>query len=135
MRSLIPRHWLHGDEHELGVVGEGYLQGLMPTEMSDPVVTAATERRVVMLGGLSDLEGRAGRANAIVFEVPWTSVYGYWRGLMPLPPDRWREGPEGQVVVLVLDPEVAEGHDVVIRSNLGAWVEACRTIGIPEILD
>ncbi len=117
------------------MVGEGYLQGLMPTDMSDAVVTVATERRVVMLGGLSDLEGRRGRANAIVFEVPWASVFGYWQGLMPLPADRWREGPEAQVVVLVLDPEVADGHDVVIRSNLAPWVEACRTIGIPEILD
>lgn len=135
MRSLIPRQWLEVDERELGVVGEGYLQGLMPTEMSEPVVTAATERRVVMLGGLGDLEGRSGRANAIVFQVPWASVYGYWQGLMPLPADRWREGPEAQVVVLVLDPEAADGHDVVLRSNLGAWVEACGTVGVPEILD
>lgn len=135
MKSLIPRKWLDGDERELGVVGEGYLQGMVPTEMSDSVPTTATERRVVMLGGLDDHEGRAGRANAIVFQVPWASVHGYWQGVMPLPPERWRDGPEGRVVVLVLNPEAAGGQDVVLRSNLVSWVEACRTVGIPEILD
>ncbi len=135
VRSLIPRRWLDGDERELGVVGEGYLLGLTPTEMSDSAPTTATGRRVVMLGGLADPEGRRGRADAIVFQVPWTSVVGYWQGEMPLPPERWREGPEGPVVVLVLDPEAADGHDVAIRSHLGSWVEACRALGIPEILD
>ncbi len=135
MKSLIPRKWLDGDERELGVVGEGYLQGMVPTEMSDSVPTTATERRVVMLGGLDDHEGREGRANAIVFQVPWASVHGYWQGVMPLPPERWRDGPEGRVVVLVLNPEAAGGQDVVLRSNLVSWVEACRTVGIPEILD
>lgn len=135
MRSLIPRKWLDGDERELGVVGEGYLQGLVPSEMSEPAPTVATERRVVMLGGLGDLEGRSGQASAIVFQVPWGSVNGYWQGLMPLPPERWRDGPEAPVVVLVLDPEAAGGQDVVIRSNLGSWVDACQAAGIPEILD
>lgn len=135
MKSLIPRKWLDADERELDVAGEGYLQGLVPTEMSDSVPTTATERRVVMLGGLADHEGRNARANAIVFQVPWASVHGYWQGVMPLPPERWRDGPEGQVIVLVLNPEAAGGQDVVLRSNLDSWVAACRAIGIPEILD
>ena len=135
MKSLIPRKWLDADERDLGVVGEGYLQGMVPTEMSDAVPTAATERRVVMLGGLAEPEGRGGRANAIVFQVPWASVHGYWQGVMPLPPERWRDGPEAPVIVLVLNPEAAGGQDVVLRTNLDSWVEACRTIGIPEILD
>lgn len=134
MRGLIPQQWLEGDEHELGVVGEAYLQGLFPSEMSEAVATTATERRVVMLGGLADLEGH-GEADVIVFQVPWASVYGYWQGVMPLPPERWRDGPEGPVVVLVLDPDIADGQDVVIRSHLDAWVEACAAMGVPEILD
>jgi hypothetical protein len=132
---LIPRTSLEHDERELDLVGEGYLQGLVPSEMSESAPTTATERRVVMVGGLTDLQGRSGPARVIVFEVPWASVYGYWQGLMPLPPERWRDGPEGEVVVLVLDPEVADGQDVVLRSNLASWVEACREIGIPEIVD
>lgn len=135
MKSLIPRTSLEHDESELDLVGEGYLQGLVPSEMSESAPTTATERRVVMVGGLTDLQGRSGPARVIVFEVPWASVYGYWQGLMPLPPERWRDGPEGEVVVLVLDPEVADGQDVVLRSNLASWVEACREIGIPEIVD
>ncbi len=135
VRSLIPRTSLEHDERELDLVGEGYLQGLVPSEMSESTTTTATERRVVMLAGPADPEGRGGAAQAIVFEVPWASVHGYWQGMMPLPPERWRDGPEGEVVVLVLDPEVAEGQDVVLRSNLASWVEACREIGIPEIVD
>ncbi|MDP9453699.1 MAG: hypothetical protein M3P97_10015 [Actinomycetota bacterium] len=135
MRSLIPPEWLERDERALDLVGEGYLQGLVPSEMSESSPTTATQRRVVMLAGLADAQGAGGRASAITFQVAWASVHGYWRGVMPLPPERWREGPEGEVVVLVLDPEVAEGQDVVLRSNLASWVDACREIGIPEILD
>ncbi len=97
--------------------------------------TTATERRVVMLGGPGEPPARAGRARNIFFQVPWASVYGYWQGMMPLPPERWRDGPETAVVVLVLDPQAAGGQDVVLRSNLASWVEACRTIGISEIID
>ncbi|CAN5709998.1 hypothetical protein BH24ACT2_BH24ACT2_09210 [soil metagenome] len=135
MKGIIPRRWLDGDERELGLVGEGYLQGLTPSEMSDSMPTTATERRVVMLGGPAEPPARAGRARKIFFQVPWASVYGYWQGMMPLPPERWRDGPEAAVVVLVLDPQAAGGQDVVLRSNLASWVEACRTIGISEIVD
>ncbi|CAN5856429.1 hypothetical protein BH23ACT1_BH23ACT1_00230 [soil metagenome] len=136
MKGIIPRRWLDGDERELGLVGEGYLQGLIPSEMSDSMPTTATERRVVMLGGPAEPPARAcGRARNIFFQVPWASVYGYWQGMMPLPPERWRDGPEAAVVVLVLDPQAAGGQDVVLRSNLASWVEACRTFGISEIVD
>jgi len=135
VKGIIPRRWLDGEERELGLVGEGYLQGLIPSEMSDSMPTTATERRVVMLGGPAEPLARAGRARNIFFQVPWASVYGYWQGMMPLPPERWRDGPEAAVVVLVLDPQAAGGQDVVLRSNLASWVEACRTIGISEIID
>lgn len=135
MKGIIPRKWLEGDEHELGLVGEGYLQGLVPSEMSEAMPTTATERRVVMVGEGSESPPRAGRARGIFFQVPWASVCGYWKGVMPLPPERWRDGPDAAVVVLVLDPEAAGGKDVVIRSNLAAWVDACRTVGIAEIVD
>lgn len=136
MKGIIPRKWLEGDERELGLVGEGYLQGLIPSEMSDSMPTTATERRVVMLGEPAEAAARASRPrNGIYFQVPWACVCGYWQGLMPLPPERWREGPEAAVVVLVLEPEAAGGKDVVLRSNLASWVDACRAIGIPEIVD
>lgn len=136
MKGIIPRKWLDGDERDLGLVGEGYLQGLVPSEMSEAMPTTATERRVVMLGGPGDAAARtAARAKAIFFQVPWACVHGYWQGTMPLPPERWRDGPEGAVLVLVLDPEAAGGQDVVLRSNLASWVDACQTIGISEIID
>ena len=135
MKGIIPRRWLEGDERDLGLVGEGYLQGLIPSEMSDSMPTTATERRVVMLDGPGEPTPRAARARNIFFQVPWASVHGYWQGMMPLPPERWRDGPEAAVVVLVLDPEAAGGQDVVLRSNVASWVDACRTIGISEIVD
>ena len=135
MKGIIPRKWLEGDEHELGFVGEGYLQGLVPSEMSETMPTTATERRVVMVGEPSEAPPRARGIPGIFFQVPWASVCGYWQGVMPLPPERWRDGPDATVVVLVLDPEAAGGKDVVIRTNLAAWVDACRRVGIAEIVD
>ncbi|HWH35513.1 MAG TPA: hypothetical protein VNT56_09385 [Acidimicrobiales bacterium] len=135
MKGIIPRKWLDGDERELDLVGEGYLQGLVPSEMSDAMPTTATERRVMMLGERDPRLDHGRRPDRIFFQVPWTSVHGYWQGSMPLPPERWRDGPEGDVVVLVLDPEAAGGQDVVLRSNLPAWIEACQRIGISEIFD
>ncbi len=136
MKGIIPRRWLDKDEHELGFVGEGYLQGQIPSEMSESMPTTATERRVVMLDDPVESPGRPGsRAQGVFFQVPWARVHGYWQGMMPLPPERWRDGPEAAVLVLVLDPEAAAGQDVVLRSNLASWVDACRTIGISEIID
>lgn len=135
MKGIIPRKWLEGDERELGLVGEGCLQGLIPSEMSESMPVTATERRVVMLGEPAEAAVRGGRPGGIYFQISWACVCGYWQGLMPLPPERWRDGPEAAVVVLVLEPEAAGGKDVVIRSNLDSWVEACRTIGIAEIVD
>lgn len=135
VKGIIPREWLDGDERELGTVSEGYLQGLVPSEMSEPRPTVATERRVVMLDEADTAPARAGGVKGISFQVPWARVHGYWQGKMALPPERWREGPEAAVVVLVLDPEVAGGQDVVIRSDLASWVDVCRTVGIAEIVD
>lgn len=132
---MIPRNLLDADERELDVVGEGYLQGLVPSEMSDARPTTATERRVMMLRDGGDPLPSSGRNDGIFFQVPWASVNGYWQGSMPLPPERWRDGPEGAVLVLVLDPEAAGGQDVVLRTNLSSWVETCQTIGISEIVD
>jgi len=135
VKGIIPRRWLDGDERELELVGEGYLQGLVPSEMSESMPTTATERRVVMLNGAVGLPVRGARRSGIFFEVPWARVHGYWQGVMPLPPERWRDGPEAAVLVLVLDPEAGGGQDVVLRSNLSSWVDVCRTIGIAEIVD
>lgn len=135
MKGIIPRKWLDGDERELGLVAEGYLQGLVPSEMSDAMPTTATDRRVLMLGERDPRLDHDRQPDGIFFQVPWASVHGYWQGSMPLPPERWRDGPEGDVVVLVLDPEAAGGQDVVLRSNLPAWVEACQRLGISEIVD
>lgn len=134
VKGIIPRKWLEADERELGLVAEGYLQGLVPSEMSESMPTTATERRVVMLARPGEAPS-PGRTTGIHFQVPWACVCGYWRGRMPLPPERWRDGPEAAVLVLVLDPEAGEGKDVVIRDHLASWEDACRTIGIPEIVD
>lgn len=132
---MIPGGWLDDGERELGVVGLAYLQGVDLAEVSESRRAAATERRVLILEGSAD--GHAGKPSTtgIFFEVPWTCVRGYWVGVMPFPPELWREGPEGEVLVLVLDPEACGGKDVVIRSDLEAWIGAVRTVGIPEIRD
>lgn len=131
MKSGIPPKWLEDGERELGVLGHAYLQGVDLAEVSESRPAAATERRVVVLDGGADGQ----RPSGIFFQVPWTCVVGYWVGTMPFPPELWREGPDGEVVVLVLDPEVTGGQDVVIRSDLDAWVGAIRSVGIPEIRD
>jgi hypothetical protein len=62
-------------------------------------------------------------------------VVGYWTGVLPLPPELWREGPRREVVVLMLDPEVAAGQDLVIRSNLDSWIAAIGDAGVPHVVD
>ncbi|HEV2068322.1 MAG TPA: hypothetical protein VGR26_00850 [Acidimicrobiales bacterium] len=132
---MIPRKWLDDGERELSVAGEAYLQGVPLAEVSVSHHTVATQRRIVMLDGVGGPRARGLRPSGIFFQVPWSCVHGYWTGVMPFPPELWREGPEGEVVVLVLDPEAAGGRDVVIHSNLPAWVAASRDVGIPEIRD
>ncbi|MDP9019682.1 MAG: hypothetical protein M3N25_02580 [Actinomycetota bacterium] len=132
---MIPRKFLGGGERELGVVGEAVLQGVVLAEVSPSKHAVATERRIVMLEDGSHEPAASAEAASIFFQVPWTSVYGYWTGVLPFPPELWREGPEGRVVVLVLDPGAAGGKDLVIRSNLESWVSASRNAGVPEIVD
>ncbi len=128
---MIPAELLHKGERELGVVGDGYLQGVALAESSASTPTAATERRVLML----DTAGAGSEVPTISFQVPWDSVVGYWTGVLPLPAELWREGPRSQVVVLMLDPEAAGGQDIVIRSNLDAWIDAIRQVGVPQVVD
>ena len=133
---MIPRKLLGGGERELGVVGDAFLQGVVLAEVSPSKRAVATERRIVMLDNARTQGPGASRtAPAIFFQVPWSSVYGYWTGVLPFPPELWREGPEGRVVVLVLDPGAAGGKDLVIRSNLESWVSASRAAGVAEIVD
>jgi hypothetical protein len=86
----------------------------------------------LMLDGASSV---ASAEASIFFQVPWSSVHGYWTGVLPFPPELWREGPEGEVVVLVLDPDAGGGRDLVIRSNLERWISASRDAGVREIVD
>lgn len=132
---MIPRKFLGGGERELGVVGEAFLQGVVLAEVSPSKRAVATERRILMLEGGSHGHSAPGRAASIFFQVQWSSVYGYWTGVLPFPPELWREGPEGRVVVLVLDPGAAGGKDLVIRSNLESWVSASRDVGVSQIVD
>ena len=129
---MIPSDWLHDGERDLGVVGDGYLQGIVLAESSASTRTAATERRILMFDAGGDATSGTAR---IVFQVPWASVVGYWTGVLPLPAELWREGPRGEVVVLMLDPEVAGGQDVVIRSNLDEWIAVIRQAGVPQVVD
>ena len=129
---MIPAEWLHEGERELGVVGDGYLQGIVLAESSASSCTAATQRRVLMFDPTLDA---GDPPRKITFQVPWASVVGYWTGELPLPAELWREGPRRQVVVLMLDPEVAGGQDLVIRSNVDAWVAAIREAGVPQVVD
>lgn len=135
MKGMIPRKLLSGGERELGVVGDAYLQGVVLAEVSPSKHAVATERRIVMLEGGGCGPGTSSGLASIFFQVPWRSVHGYWTGVLPFPPELWREGPEGEVVVLLLDPGSAGGKDLVIRSNRDSWVAASRDAGIPEIVD
>lgn len=128
---MIPANWLHDGERDLGLVGDGYLQGIVLGESTASVCTAATEQRVLMF---DRAEAASGEAEP-VFQVRWTSVVGYWTGVLPLPAELWREGPRREVVVLMLDPDAADGQDVVIRSNLESWISAIREAGVPQVVD
>jgi ABC-type uncharacterized transport system YnjBCD ATPase subunit len=128
VKSKLPRSWLEDGERDLGLDGEAFLQGMVAADASGSKHVVASERRVVMIDG-------AHEAGGILFQVPWTSVWGYWLGVLGFPPELWREGPEGDVAVLMLDPEASDGQDVVIRSNVASWVTAIRALGIPEIID
>jgi len=81
--------------------------------------------------------GRRGklRSKGLCFEVPWRMVKGYWTGIMPFPPDLWRVGPEGEVIVFSLDPLVAEGQDLVVLLTTPDWVAASQRMGIPPVRD
>ncbi|MDP9389191.1 MAG: hypothetical protein M3Q48_15055 [Actinomycetota bacterium] len=128
--------WLAAGERELeGACGKGFLQGILLSEVSAPRYTTATERRIVMFEDV--VRGRRGRVRGkgITFEVPWSKVHSYWTGVMPFPPDMWREGPEGEVIVLTLDPAVADGRDIVVWPGSEAWVAASRAMGVPELKD
>ena len=128
--------WLAPGEHELeGAHGDGYLQGVLLSEVSLPSFTTATERRIVMLDEVRRGWPRKRRAKVVRFEVPWSMVKGYWRGVLPLPPELWREGPEAEVIVFSLDPAAASGQDLVVLVKSGAWVEASNAMGVPEVRD
>lgn len=131
----MSEEWLEHGERHLGVVGDGYLQGVLLSQVSASRVAVATERRIVMLEG-AELAGDGWvRSGRVCLGVPWAMVHGMWRGVMPFPPELWRQGPEGDVVVFALDPTAAAGRDLVICSNTDAWATAARSIGIAEIHD
>lgn len=128
--------WLAPGEHELeGLCGDGYLQGILLSEVSQPRFTMATDRRLVMLE--ESTRGRRGklRTKGVCFEVPWTMVKGYWTGVMPFPPDLWRVGHEGEVIVFSLDPAVADGQDLVVVLTTPEWVTTSQRMGIPPVRD
>jgi hypothetical protein len=128
--------WLAAGERELeGACGEGFLQGILLSEVSAPRYTKATERRIVMFDEVTrDRKGRV-RVKGISLEVPWAKVCAYWTGVMPFPPDMWREGPEGEVIMFTLDPRAAEGRDIVVWPRTDAWTAAARAMGVPELKD
>lgn len=128
--------WLADGEHELeGACGEGFLQGILLSEVSAPRYTTATQRRIVMFDEVTGDGRRRARVRDISLEVPWDRVCAYSTGVMPFPPDMWRQGPEGEVVIFTLDPEVADGRDIVVWPRTDAWTAAARTMGVPELKD
>ena len=128
--------WLAAGEYELdGASGEGFLQGILLSEVSAPRYTTATQRRIVMFEEMSrDRRGQA-RVREISLEVPWDKVCAYSTGVMPFPPDMWRQGPEGEVVIFTLDPVVADGRDIVVWPRTDAWTAAAQAMGVPELRD
>lgn len=128
--------WLAAGEYQLeGASGEGFLQGILLSEVSAPRYTTATQRRIVMFDEAArDRRGRA-RVRDISLEVPWDRVCAYSTGVMPFPPDMWRQGPEGEVVIFTLDPLVADGRDIVVWPRSDAWTDAARAMGVPELRD
>lgn len=128
--------WLAAGERELeGACGDGFLQGVLLSDLSAPRYTIATERRIVMSEETTrDRRGKV-QVNSIFLEVPWSRVCAYWLGVVPFPPDMWREGTEGEVIVFTLEPEVAEGCDLVVWPRSEAWTAAARAMGVPELDD
>ncbi|MGH9281921.1 MAG: hypothetical protein ACRD0S_03180 [Acidimicrobiales bacterium] len=128
--------WLAAGERELeGCCGEGFLQGILLSEVSAPRYTAATDCRIVMFDeGVEDRPTRD-RARTVALEVPWDRVCSYWTGVMPFPPDMWRQGPEGEVIIFTLDPSAADGRDLVVWPPAEEWTAAARSMGVPELID
>lgn len=137
--ALMFSRWLEPGEHEVdGLASQGFLQGILLSEVSEPRPTVATQRRIVMFRESPDAGRRTrvrGRSRDVCFDVPWSMVKGYWTGIMPFPPDLWRVGPEGEVVVFSLDPAVADGHDLVVLLTSRAWVDLAQSLEIPEVRD
>jgi len=128
--------WLAAGEHELeGACGEGFLQGILLSEVSAPRFTTATQRRIVMFEEIGRDRRDRVRLKDISLEVPWEKVCAFSTCVMPFPPDMWREGPEGEVVVFTLDPLAADGRDIVVWPSIDAWTAAARTMGVPELKD
>lgn len=128
--------WLEAGERELeGACGEGFLQGILLSEVSAPRYTMATDCRIVMFDEASrDKKGRV-KPRDISLAVPWDRVCSYWTGVMPFPPDMWRQGPEGEVIIFTLDPEAAGGRDIVVWPRTEGWMAAARAMGVPELKD
>ncbi|HET7487743.1 MAG TPA: hypothetical protein VFJ85_07420 [Acidimicrobiales bacterium] len=128
--------WLAAGERQLdGACGEGFLQGILLSEISAPRYTLATERRIVMCDDVErDRRGNV-QVRHISLEVPWSRVCAYWVGVMPFPPDMWRLGHEGRVVMFTLEPEVAGGRDIVVCPNEDAWTAAAQAMGVPQLVD
>ncbi len=128
--------WLAAGERELeGACGQGFLQGILLSEVSAPRYTTATERRIVMCDGVArDRRGKVTVAS-ISLQVPWTRVCAYWLGVVPFPPDMWREGPDGEVIIFTLEPEAADGRDIVVWPRTEAWTAAATAMGVPELKD
>lgn len=128
--------WLASGERELdGACGQGFLQGILLSEVSAPRYTIATERRIVMCEDVTrDRRGNVHVAS-IALEIPWRRVCAYWLGVVPFPPDMWREGPEGEVIMFTLEPEAADGRDIVVWPRTAAWTTAARAMGVPELKD
>ena len=128
--------WLAAGERELeGACGQGFLQGILLSEVSAPRYTTATERRIVMCDEVTrDRNGKV-TVSSISLQVPWTRVCAYWIGVVPFPPDMWRDGPEGEVIIFTLEPEAADGRDIVVWPRTEAWTAAATAMGVPELRD
>lgn len=128
--------WLAAGERELdGAYGQGFLQGILLSEVSAPAYTTATERRIVMCDEVTrDRHGRV-QVASISLQVPWRRVCAYWLGVVPFPPDMWREGHEGEVIMFTLEPEVADGRDIVVWPRTAAWTAAAESVGVPQLRD
>lgn len=128
--------WLAAGERELdGACGEGFLQGILLSEVSAPRYTAATDCRIVMFEGTEEDAGGRTRGRNVSLQVPWNRVCSYWTGVMPLPPDMWRHGPEGEVIIFTLEPTAADGRDIVVWPRTEGWIAAARAMGVPELDD